>query len=152
MKRRVKTFIGLAIFLSIVMLFCSLPCPAEMQTFQSPLFHLPLSTPDPPQRPEIALHDATGETARWARFTDPGFILRYPSDWQARVLPDQIAGTRIVEFTHSMPDGQVDAAIQVWETRLSSDGGTREAKTAKLDCYWAAHLLGHGPKGHLAAR
>ncbi len=112
-----KTSIGLAICLLIAMLFYGLPVPAqETQAFQSPLFYSPLSTPQSPQRPEITLRDATGETVRWSRFSDTGFTLRYPSDWQVRVLPDQIAGTRIVEFAHSTPDGRVDAAIQAWET------------------------------------
>ncbi len=122
MKHMTKTPIGLANCLLIALLFYSLSGPArETQAFQSPLFHSPLLTPEPPQRPEITLRDATGETSRWSRFTDAGFALRYPSDWQVRVLPGQVAGTRIVEFAHSMPDGRVDAAIQVWETWLSPD-------------------------------
>ena len=120
MRRPIKIAIALAICLLVTMSFYDLPGPAELRAFQSLLSHSPLSTPDPPQRLEITLRDTTGETFRWPRFTDAGFTLRYPSDWKVRVLPDQVAGTRIVEFAHSTPEGAVDAAIQVWETWLSS--------------------------------
>ena len=120
MRRLIKIAIALAICLLVTMAFYDLPGPAELRAFQSLLSHSPLSTPDPPQRLEITLRDTTGETFRWPRFTDAGFTLRYPSDWKVRVLPDQVAGTRIVEFAHSTPEGAVDAAIQVWETWLSS--------------------------------
>ncbi|MEJ5312451.1 MAG: hypothetical protein WHX52_22020 [Anaerolineae bacterium] len=119
MRHMIRTFFALAICSLIALLSYSLSGSVETQAFQSPLFHSPLFTPEPPQRPEITLHDATGETVRWSRFTDAGFALRYPSDWQVRVLPHQVAGTRTVEFVHSEPGGQVDAAIQVWETWLS---------------------------------
>jgi len=118
MKRTIKTAIGLAICLLSTMVSYDLPGVGELQAFPSRLSHSPLSTPEPPQRPEIALRDTTGETVRWPRFTDAGFTLRYPSDWKVRVFPDQVAGTRIVEFAHSTSDGAVDAAIQVWETWL----------------------------------
>jgi hypothetical protein len=86
----------------------------KAQAFQSPL-----PTPQPIQQQEVTLRDTTGETARWSQFTSEDFNLRYPSDWQARVLPDQIAGTRIVELTHNTSDNRIDASIQVWETWLS---------------------------------
>ncbi len=120
MKRIIKAAMGLVICLFSTIVSYDLPGPAELQAFPSLLSRSPLSTPEPPQRPEIALRDTTGETARWSRFTDAGFTLRYPSGWGVRVLPDQVAGTRVVELAHSTPDGAVDAAIQVWETWLSS--------------------------------
>jgi len=119
MKHVAKAPVGLAICLLIAALLCGLSLPSrETQAFQSPLFCSPPSTPQAPTLPEIILRDMTGETIRWPTFTAAGFTLRYPTDWQARVLPKQIAGTRVVEFTHSTPDGRVDAAIQVWETEL----------------------------------
>jgi len=134
----IKTAIGLTICLLSTMVFYDLPGPAELQAFQSLLSHSPLSTPEPPQRPEIALRDTTGETFRWPRFTDAGFTLRYPSDWEVRVLPDQVAGARIVEFAHSTSDGMVDATIQVWETWLSPNEDWEQ--DAELT-FWREHSV-----------
>jgi hypothetical protein len=108
-----KKIVGL-MFLAVFLFLGVSGYSPQAQALQSPL-----PTPQPLQRQEVTLRDTTGETARWSQFTSEGFDLRYPSDWQARVLPDQIAGTRIVEFTHSTPDNRVDASIQVWETWLS---------------------------------
>jgi len=108
----------------------------ETRALQLPLFRSPLFTPESPQQLEITLRDTTGETVRWPRFTDAGFTLRYPSDWEVRVLPDQVAGTRIVEFAHSTSEGAVDAAIQVWETWLSSDEDWEQNAELK---FWREH-------------
>lgn len=120
-KHITKTSAGLSLCLLIITLRYALSGSSrDAQAFQLPVFRSPLSTPQPPLRAEVTLRDVTGETTKWLRFTDAGFTLRYPPDWQVRVLPSQIAGTRIIEFAHSTPDGWVDAAIQVWETWLSS--------------------------------
>jgi len=104
-----------ALLTALVILVTIAPRPSAASMFTSPL-----PTP-PPQTREVSLPDTTGETAKWSIFTSTGFIVRHPSDWQARTLPDQIAGTQIIEFAHIAPSGRVDAAIQVWETWLSSD-------------------------------
>ncbi len=105
-----------ALLVALVILVMSVPRSSAASMFASPL-----PTPSPPQTREVSLPDTTGETAQWSIFTSTGFIVRYPSDWQARTLPDQIAGTQIIEFAHSTSDGHVDAAIQVWETWPSPD-------------------------------